>query len=292
MRRKNGAVRVLNFRLPPPPSPLTQMHSLFVSDLHLCAARPRTTQIFLRFLRETAPRAEALYILGDLFEYWLGDDELAAPDHAEVVQALAHLASSGTQVFLLHGNRDFLIGETFAQAAGLRLLIEPSLIDLYGVPTLLMHGDTLCSDDLDYLAFRAKVRDPGWVSVFLAQPLAQRQALIEQWRGQSEQEKQHKPASIMDANPAAIADILRQYAYPRLIHGHTHRPASHSHSVDGHSCERWVLPAWDDEGGYLRCDKNGCTAIALRADPDEDDSAFQQKPPKSVKIRSFTRDGE
>lgn len=237
------------------------MHSLFVSDLHLCAARPRTTQIFLHFLRETAPRAEALYILGDLFEYWLGDDALADPSHAETAQALAHLASGGTQVFLLHGNRDFLIGEGFAQAAGLRLLNEPTLIDLYGAPTLLMHGDTLCSDDVAYLAFRAKVRDSAWKSAFLAQPLAQREALIQQWRGQSEQEKQHKPEAIMDANPATIADVLRHYGYPRLIHGHTHRPARHSHDVDGHSCERWVLPAWYDEGGYLRCDSSGCAAI-------------------------------
>jgi len=234
------------------------MHSLFISDLHLCASRPRTTQIFLRFLRETAPQAEALYILGDLFEYWLGDDELSAPHHAETTQALAQLASGGVKVFLLHGNRDFLIGVAFAQAAGMHLLNDPSLIDLYGVPTLLMHGDTLCSDDADYLAFRAKVRNPAWISAFLAQPLAQRQTLIRQWREQSEQEKQHKSEAVMDATPATIAATLRDYGYPRLIHGHTHRPARHSHSVDGHSCERWVLPAWYDEGGYLRCDENGC----------------------------------
>lgn len=234
------------------------MPSLFVSDLHLCPARPRTTQIFLRFLRETAPCAEALYILGDLFEYWLGDDDLSDPGHAEIIQALAHLAGSGVKVFLLHGNRDFLIGEVFAQAAGLCLLDDPSLIDLYGVPTLLMHGDTLCSDDIAYLAFRAKVRDASWQRAFLAQPLQQRQALIQQWREQSEQEKQHKSASLMDANPAAIAAILREYGQPRLIHGHTHRPAKHTHHVDGQTCERWVLPAWYDEGGYLCCDHGGC----------------------------------
>jgi UDP-2,3-diacylglucosamine hydrolase len=237
------------------------MHSLFVSDLHLCRARPRTTQIFLRFLQEVAPQAEALYILGDLFEYWVGDDDLAEPHHAEITQALARLAGSGTSVFLLHGNRDFLIGETFARSAGVRLLDEPTLIDLYGVPTLLTHGDTLCGDDSDYLAFRTKVRDPAWQNDFLAQPLAQRKALIEHWRGQSEQEKQHKPAAIMDANPDTIADTLRRYGYPRLIHGHTHRPAKHSHSVDGRVCERWVLPAWCEEGGYLRCDRDGCQAI-------------------------------
>jgi len=234
------------------------MNTLFVSDLHLCSAKPHTTQIFLRFLRETASCAEALYILGDLFEYWLGDDDLTAPEHAEIIQALARLAGGGVKVFLLHGNRDFLIGEVFAQAAGLCLLDDPSRIDLYGVPTLLMHGDTLCSDDVAYLAFRTKVRDASWRRAFLAQPLQQRQALIQQWRKQSEQEKQHKPAALMDANPAAIADILRVHGTPRLIHGHTHLPAKHTHFVDGLTCERWVLPAWCDQGGYLHCDQNGC----------------------------------
>lgn len=244
-----------------PTSPIThhlEVPSLFVSDLHLCTARPRTTQLFLRFLRETVPCAEALYILGDLFEYWLGDDDLSAPDHAEIILALARLAGGGVKVFLLHGNRDFLIGEDFAQAAGLCLLCDPSLIDLYGVPTLLMHGDTLCSDDVAYLAFRAKVRDASWQRAFLAQPLQQRQALIQKWREQSEQEKQYKPAALMDANPAAIADILRENGFPRLIHGHTHRPAKHSHNVDGQTCERWVLPAWYDKGSHLRCDHDGC----------------------------------
>lgn len=241
------------------------MHTLFISDLHLHPERPRTTRIFLRFLQETAPHAEALYILGDLFEYWLGDDDLIEPGHTEITQALARLACDGVKIFLLHGNRDFLIGEAFAQAAGAQLLDEPSLIDLYGTPTLLTHGDTLCSDDLDYLAFRSKVRSATWQHGFLAQPLVQRKALIEQWRAQSEQEKQHKSEVIMDANPDTIAGILRDYGYPRLIHGHTHRPARHSHSVDSHCCERWVLPAWyDDGGGYLRCDPSGCTAMALR----------------------------
>jgi len=240
------------------------VHSLFVSDLHLCPARPHTTQRFLQFLQETAPQAEALYILGDLFESWVGDDDLAEPLHRAIAHALAQLAAAGVKIWLLHGNRDFLLGASFAQAAGVRLLDEPSLIDLYGVPTLLSHGDTLCSDDVDYLAFRAMVRNPAWQDKFLAQPLAQRKALIQQWRGQSEQEKQQKSAAIMDANPAAIVAALRAYAYPRLIHGHTHRPAQHIHSVDGRVCERWVLPAWDEDGsGYLRCDPSGCTAIAL-----------------------------
>lgn len=220
--------------------------------------------MFLHFLRDHAQQAEALYILGDLFEYWIGDDDLASPFHRKIVQALAQLAASGVRVYLLHGNRDFLIGPAFAQAASLCLLDEPSLVDLYGVPTLLSHGDTLCSDDVDYQNFRAMVRDPAWQQSFLAQPLAQRKALIEQWRGKSEQEKKYKEAAIMDVNSDSVAATLREFGYPRLIHGHTHRPAKHLHCVDGHTCERWVLPAWEEEAGYLRCDEGGCYAIHIR----------------------------
>ncbi len=239
------------------------MPILFISDLHLCPERPRATAAFLRFLRETARQAEALYILGDLFDYWVGDDDLGAPLPGEIAEALAQLAGGGVQVFLLHGNRDFLIGASFAQASGARLLDEPSLVEICGVPTLLTHGDTLCSDDVDYQAFRAQVRNPAWQKAFLEQPLAQRKNLIRQWRGQSEQEKKSKEAAIMDANPGAVAAILREYGYPRLIHGHTHRPARHLHNVDGHACERWVLPAWDGEGGYLRCGGEGCAALKV-----------------------------
>lgn len=214
-------------------------------------------------MRDAAPEAEALYILGDLFDAWVGDDDLAEPLHAEVTQALARLSGSGVRVHLLHGNRDFLIGPAFAQAAGLQLLPDPTLIDLYGTPTLLTHGDTLCSDDAAYLAFRDQVRAPAWHSAFLAQPLAERKALAAQWRARSEQEKQSKSEAIMDANPDAVADTLRRHGYPRLIHGHTHRPARHEHQVDGRLCERWVLPAWDAAGGYLRCTRDGrCLTIA------------------------------
>lgn len=238
------------------------MHSLFVSDIHLCPERPDTTAAFLRFLREIAHQAEALYILGDLFEYWIGDDDLAAPFHGEIVQALALLAEAGVRVYFLHGNRDFLIGPAFAQAAGMTLIDEPTRIDLYGTPTLLSHGDTLCSDDRDYLALRGKIRSPAWITSFLAQPLAQRKAQAEQMRRQSEEEKQHKEYGLMDASPEAVLQALRGHDCRRLIHGHTHRPARHVHSIDGRDCERWVLPAWEGNGGYLRCDRDGCMPIA------------------------------
>ena len=238
-------------------------HSLFVSDLHLGPEHPRTTQLFLDFIQNTAGQADALYILGDLFEYWAGDDDLADPHHAAVVSALARLRDSGTDLYFMHGNRDFLIGGTFARAAQATLLPDPSLIDLYGTPTLLMHGDTLCSGDTAYLAFRAQVRQPDWQAAFLARPLAERKAQIEQLRRNSEHDKQHKSVAEMDVHPDAVAAVLREHGYPRLIHGHTHRPARHLHRVDGHDCERWVLDSWYDHGSTLRCDATGCSAIQI-----------------------------
>lgn len=239
------------------------MHSLFISDLHLCHTRPAINALFERFLRDIAPQAEALYILGDFFEYWAGDDDLIEPFHTAIARQLSALAASGTRLYLMHGNRDFLIGEAFQRAARITLLPDPTLIDLYGQPTLLMHGDTLCSDDVEYQAFRSQVRNPAWQRQFLATPLATRKAQIEALRQRSEQEKSSKAAEIMDTNADTVADTLRAYNYPRLIHGHTHRPAMHLHSVDGKTCERWVLTDWYKVGGYLRCDATGCVAHTL-----------------------------
>ena len=239
-------------------------HSLFISDLHLCPERPQATLLFEDFALRTASQAEALYILGDLFDYWAGDDDLTDPHHARVARTLAGLSQSGTAVFVMHGNRDFLIGEGFARAAHVRPLPDPSLIDLYGTPTLLMHGDTLCTGDATYLSFRVKVREPAWQADFLARPLAARKAEIEQLRRQSESDKQQKSMEEMDVHPGTVAAILRAHHYPRLIHGHTHRPARHRHEIDGHDCERWVLDSWYDHGSYLRCDAAGCKAIQLK----------------------------
>lgn len=238
-------------------------HSIFISDLHLCPTRPAINALFARFIRDTAPQAEALYILGDFFEYWAGDDDLADPFHAAIARQLARLAQSGTRIYLMHGNRDFLIGADFLRAAGATLLPDPTLIDLYGQATLLMHGDTLCSDDMAYQNFRAQVRSPEWQRTFLTTPLAARKAQIEALRKQSEQAKSTKPAEIMDTNADTVATTLRAHGYPRLIHGHTHRPARHVHEVDGKRCERWVLPDWYETGGYLRCDAAGCMAHTL-----------------------------
>ena len=239
-------------------------HSLFISDTHLCPTRPAINSTFFEFLRHPAAQAEALYILGDLFEYWAGDDD-DDPFNGSVLAALRELADRGVAVYLMHGNRDFLIGNRFASACRAKLLPDPTLISLYGTPTLLMHGDTLCSDDVKYQAFRTKVRNPGYQQQFLAQPLSSRKQIIAGLRAENAEEKQQKSEAIMDVTPATVEAVLREHGYPRLIHGHTHRPALHQHVVDGHRCERWVLADWYLSGSYLHCDTAGCRAIELPA---------------------------
>jgi UDP-2,3-diacylglucosamine hydrolase len=237
--------------------------SLFISDLHLATERPRILEQFHAFLETTAPAADALYVLGDLFEHWLGDDNAGDPLNGRVAQAFAKLAASGTPVYFMHGNRDVLVGQDFAKRSGAALLPDPTLVDLYGTPTLLMHGDTLCTDDVKYQEFRAYARHPQNQARFLAQPIDARHAEIEGLRARNTREKLGKTAEIMDVNAQAVEQVLREHGYPRLIHGHTHRPARHVHLVDGHECERWVLADWYESGSYLRCDENGCTSIAL-----------------------------
>ena len=234
------------------------MAVFFISDLHLSASRPEINRVFFEFLRGAARGAESLYILGDLFEYWAGDDDVFDPLNARVIGALAECARGGPQVHLMHGNRDFLLGEAFARASGAQLIADPVTLDLFGSKTLLTHGDTLCTDDRDYQAFRKEVRSQSWQDAFLALPLADRKGRIESLRARSESEKSRKPPEIMDVNRGAVESLLRKHGYPRLIHGHTHRPARHEHRVDGRTCERWVLPDWYKSGGVLVCDDKGC----------------------------------
>jgi UDP-2,3-diacylglucosamine hydrolase len=236
---------------------------LFVSDLHLCESRPQINQVFFEFLRGPARAAESLYILGDLFEYWAGDDDLDDPFNASVVSKLAELPRAGVTVNIMHGNRDFLFGEAFAEACRAHLISDPCMVELGGISTLLLHGDTLCTDDVDYQRFRAEVRAEDWRRRFLSLPLAQRKQQIAVMRERSESEKKHKVPEIMDVNSAAVEQLLRDHGYPRLIHGHTHRPAHHEFLLDGRRCERWVLADWYRSGSYLRCDAHGCTAIQL-----------------------------
>lgn len=238
--------------------------TFFVSDLHLCETRPHTTRLFLDFLANHASKAETLYILGDLFEYWAGDDALDDPHHHEVASALRTLSQQGTAIRIMHGNRDLLMGPVFAKACGAELLPDPVMIQLHGRKALLTHGDTMCTDDVEYHKFRGQVHEPSWQKTFLALPLAQRKAQIEALRARSEQEKSYKDSLIMDVNTDAVAEMVRRHDYPELlIHGHTHRPDRHRLVVDGRSCERIVLADWDASGSYLLCDDAGCRAIMI-----------------------------
>lgn len=247
------------------------MHTLFISDLHLSADQPHSMAAFQRFITTLAPqaclepslRAEALYILGDLFEYWAGDDDMHDDFHAQVIRALQQLTAHGIKVYLMHGNRDLLMGDALAQACHATLLTDPTLLDLYGKPTLITHGDTLCTDDTAYQNYRKQVHDPAWQQQFLAQPLAQRKIFIGQLRTRSAQEKKHKADDIMDVNNDSVAALLRAHDYPRLIHGHTHRPKLHEHIVDNHPCERWVLSDWDKPPSALHCDSQGCCVVSF-----------------------------
>jgi UDP-2,3-diacylglucosamine hydrolase len=241
--------------------------SLFISDLHLSSERPETSAVFLRLLDEEARRAQALYILGDLFEYWLGDDELGGgtsdPLPAEVARALRGLAQGGIAVHVMHGNRDFLLAEEFCSASGAQLLADPTVVDLPGGRTMLMHGDTLCTDDHDYMAWRATARSAAWQSEFLSKPLEARRETVRGLRARSKQVIAAKPAEIMDVNAGAVRDAFRRHNVQRLIHGHTHRPARHEIEVDGARCERWVLPDWYGPGGYLALDDVGPRLVSF-----------------------------
>ncbi|MBL8250414.1 MAG: UDP-2,3-diacylglucosamine diphosphatase [Candidatus Competibacter sp.] len=233
------------------------MTTAFISDLHLDPARPAITAQFLAFLKQQPAKIERLYVLGDLFEAWIGDDD-GAELGLRVIGALRELTDAGLPVFFMHGNRDFLIGERFAAAAGVRLLPETEIVELYGEAVLLLHGDTLCTDDVEYQAFRAQVRDPAWQARILALPLDQRRALAGQLRETSRQAMQQKATDIMDVNPAAVDQALRACGVWRMIHGHTHRPAIHDWTLDGRLARRAVLGDWDGStAAILWCDASG-----------------------------------
>ncbi len=247
---------------PQPIEPLPEalqatLPALFISDLHLSADEPANVAAFLDFLQGKARAAASLFILGDLFEYWAGDDDLATPFNAHIAAAIRTLADTGTAVFFMSGNRDLLAGPAFADAIGACLLEDPARVRFgndANAPLLLTHGDTLCTDDLAYQAFRRQVRDPVWQAGFLAQPLAARKAFIASLRQQSETAKAEKTIEIMDVNADAVAALLREHDYPTLIHGHTHRPACHRLEVDHHTCTRHVLSDWRGQASWLRYD--------------------------------------
>ncbi len=247
------------------------MTTLFISDLHLDPARPEITRLFGEFLDGEARGAQALYVLGDLFEAWVGDDD-PSETGAFVADRLRALADSGVPISFMHGNRDFLLGEDYARRAGMALLADPTRIDLYGKPALLMHGDTLCTDDVAYQQFRAQTRNPAWQAQFLSQPLAARLAFAQQARAaslarQGDLREAGTMEAITDVAPAAVAEAFAAHGIDTIIHGHTHRPAIHDLDVDGRARRRIVLGDWYEQGSVLRVSAEGFDLSALPAPP-------------------------
>ena len=228
-----------------------QGETLFISDLHLNSSQPEILQQLLIFIKSDAAGSDALYILGDLFEVWLGDDD-DNPDYHQCMDALKQLTEDGTPVFVLHGNRDFLLGKGFEKRSGSQLLTDPYLIDLYGTPALIMHGDLLCSDDTDYQNFRRQVRDDKWQQLFLQKPLLERKQIAADLRAQSVKHNELKAENIMDVTPATVEEYMHQYNVRLLIHGHTHRPFHHQWKQDTVDYERIVLGDWFTQGSVLR----------------------------------------
>lgn len=229
---------------------------LLISDLHLEEERPDLTRAFLRFLETRAIQAEALYILGDFFEVWVGDDGMTPYQH-EIATALRLLSESGTRIYLMHGNRDFMIGQAFCREAGCTLLPDPHVVELGGQRVLLMHGDTLCTRDEGYMRLRRWLRNP--ISLFILHhlPLATRQKLAQKLRSSSKEETRMKASDIVDVTPDEVINVMQRYRVRTLIHGHTHRPASHRLQIAGQPAKRIVLGDWDRQGWALQIDESG-----------------------------------
>ena len=237
--------------------------TLFLSDLHLSPERPAALAAFHAFAAGPARAAAAVYILGDLFDWWVGDDQMTDPFVASLVTSLHGIAAAGVPLFVGHGNRDFLLGERFAQATGATLLPDFVVVDLHGTRTLLCHGDELCTDDTEYQAYRARMRDPATQARLLRLPYFVRRGIAWWLQRKSRNEKALKPESIMDVADAAVAAAFARHDARRMIHGHTHRPARHELEVDGARCERWVLPDWYGRGGYLALDDVGPRLVSF-----------------------------
>lgn len=232
------------------------MTTLFISDLHLDSERPAGVRQFLRFLEQDAANAGALYILGDLFEAWIGDDD-THPGNGPVIEALANLKLRGVPCFFMHGNRDFLVGKRFAAATGCQLLEEHEVVELEGARVLLTHGDLLCTDDEPYMALRATVRDPDWQRDFLAKPVEERRMIADDLRDRSQQAIAEKPPEIMDVNQETVEFTMRAHGVRILLHGHTHRPGVHHFELDGTEATRIVLGAWYEQGSVVRWGADG-----------------------------------
>ncbi len=244
---------------------MTVPAALFISDLHLQPSHPKTCQAFFDFLEQHAVAAEALYLLGDLFEYWAGDDDIDSPDHLPVINAIRRVSDAGVAVYWIAGNRDFLVGPAFAKATGATILNEPHVATIAGQRIVLLHGDAQCTDDVNYMQFRSQVRQPEWQAQFLSMPLAQRKAIIAGMRQNSRADQGNKSYDSMDVTPQAIGQVFAQTGTSVMIHGHTHRPALHVRGAE----RRYVLPDWDldsiaPRGGWIAVSADGAiTRCAL-----------------------------
>lgn len=239
------------------------MTTLFISDLHLGAAYPQITKCLLHFLEHDAPKASALYVLGDLFEFWIGDDDLT-PVHQTVINAFKALSQKGVPIYFIHGNRDFMIGKAFAKTTGITLLPEHIVIDLYGVPTLIMHGDTLCTQDESYQKYRKKVHNPVLQFFYSCLPLSFRRKIGDKIRQSSELKKSKDQSStILDVDQDEVIKVMSDVGVSQLIHGHTHRKDIHAVSLSNGQGRRIVLGDWFTQGSVLKCDQGGCTFETL-----------------------------
>ena len=243
------------------------MTTLFISDLHLCGHRPAITGFFNSFLGHEASRADALYILGDLFEYWVGDDAVHDDQFKTIVAAMRTLTTQGTPLFVMHGNRDFLMGRAFEHATGCQLLTDPSVVDLYGTPVLLTHGDAMCTADTQYMEFRKTVRSDAWQRDFLAKSFSERNAIVQSYRDISKASTASKSPDIMDVTPQEVTALMRNHGVTNMIHGHTHRPGEHHFELDGKAARRVVLGDWYEQGSVLRCNPENWTLESLPLRP-------------------------
>ncbi len=232
------------------------MSVLFVSDLHLDAERPAAIDTFVDFIEREGVRSERFFILGDLFEVWVGDDD-DDPAMARVIDAIAQLRHYEVPCYIMHGNRDFLLGDAFAQRTGAKILTDYVTVDIYGQALLLTHGDLLCTDDTAYMKLRAMVRDPQWQSNFLARPIEERRQIAASLRERSRTETAMKSGEIMDVNQSAVEETLRSHGVNLLVHGHTHRPGVHRFDIDGTPATRIVLGDWYTQGTILQWDRHG-----------------------------------
>ena len=228
----------------------------FISDLHLQEDRPDITQAFLGFLEEKASKAEKLYILGDLFEAWIGDDD--QNDFISEIREALLVTNKTTEIFIMHGNRDFLIGPEFASSSGMKLLNDPSTEEMFGNAVLLMHGDLLCIEDVDYQSFRKTTRDPKWQEEFLSKSLKERKEIAKDLRDISKKATDEKKEDIMDVAHSEVVKTMQEFSVDLLIHGHTHRPNTHEITVNNGSAKRIVLGDWDQYGWYIWMDSKSC----------------------------------